>query len=311
MPVAPLPRALREGDVVRIVAPASAFDRAEFDAGLEVLRGFGLRPRWEPGIFERTGWFAGSARRRADELHAAYLDREARAILAVRGGYGVTSVLPLLDGSILAADPKPLIGCSDITALLNVLAGLELPAIHGPMLGALGRGDEAGRERLRTLLMVASKPPPIRTALADGETFCLSPGIARGRLLGGSLTLLASLCGTPFQPNTDGAILCLEDVGEKPYRVDRMLVQLDQAGLLAPLRGVVLGDFIGCDEAAPRTSVRDVAIRLFRSRPLPVLMGLPFGHGTPNLAWPLGAEAEIDAGKGELRFPKAVFAAGG
>lgn len=304
MPDSTRPLPLSPGDVVRVVAPASPFDPSLFEAGLGVLRSWGLVPRFRDDISTRRHYFAGSVDRRVGELHDAFSDPEARLIIAVRGGYGVTSLLPRLDAALLRRSPKPIVGCSDLTALLAwAWARAGVAGLHAPMVEGLGRLDDPqGAERLRTILFSEERPPPIHSALPGAEAWCLAPGIARGMLIGGSLTLLAALCGTPFQPKTAGCILLLEEVGERPYRVDRMLEQLDQSGLLDGIRGVALGDFTRCEDLGGGPTWRDAVDRVFRRRPIPVLAGLPFGHGKPNLAVPIGLEGELDAGAGTLMF---------
>jgi muramoyltetrapeptide carboxypeptidase len=289
------------------VAPASPFDAALVEAGRALLEGWGLRVRSRDDIGARAGYLAGSPERRAAELHDAWDDPDARLIVAARGGYGVSTILPLLDRGRLARG-APVIGCSDLTALLVAIVGSGGVGIHGPMAEGLGRMDDPeGTERLRQILFSADAPGELRSRLPDATAWCLSPGVARGRALGGSLTLLSSLCGTPFQPDTRGAVLFLEDVGERPYRLDRMLVQLEQSGLFAGCRAVVLGDFTRCDEPGGALTWRDAAVRVFRRRALPVLAGLPFGHGRPNLPIPMGTEVEVDAGAGVLRFREGIW----
>ena len=302
------PRALRAGDVVRVVAPASSFDPEQLAAGLLVLRSWGFEPRHRADIFERRGYFAGSPSRRADELHEAFEDADATAIFAVRGGYGAATALPLLDPARLRA-PKVVVGCSDLTALLGwLIQEAGTVAFHGPMVGSLGRGDdEVGAQRLRSLLTTPGRAPDLPSALPTAAEWCLSPGVARGRAVGGSLSVFASLCGTPWQIRTGGAVLFLEDVGERPYRIDRLLVQLEQAGAFAGAAGVVLGDFTGCDDRDGPTA-RDAIDRVLRGLSIPVLAGVPFGHGNPNLAFPLGAQVELDAAAGVVRFRESALA---
>jgi muramoyltetrapeptide carboxypeptidase len=290
--------------VVRVVAPASPFDPAALEAGIEVVREWGFEVRTRDDIHQRRAYFAGSPQRRAGELREAFTDPEAAAILAARGGYGLTSVVPLLDPDEIAANPKIVVGCSDLTVLLDFLVGhAGVTAIHGPMVIGLGRRDDpGGTERLRALLTSADKPAPLQSALGDAHRWCVSPGVARGRAVGGSLSLLAATCGTPWQVQTAGAVLFLEDVAERPYRIDRLLVQLEQAGLFADVAGVVLGDMVGCDEADGSIGWRDAVDRIFRRLSIPVLAGIPFGHGQPNLAIPLGVDVEVDAGAGLVRF---------
>lgn len=303
------PPALQPGDLVRVVAPSSPFRAEDLEAGLTVLRDWGLRTAVREDIHTRRAWLAGSPRRRADELHEAFADPECKAVLAVRGGYGLTTALPLLDPAVFRASPKPVIGCSDLTVLLNFLVqSCGITAFHGPMVASLGRGsDDAGAERLKSLLF-GGKPGTMRSALPDAHGWCVAPGTARGRAVGGSLSLVAAQCGTPWQLDTEGCVLFLEDVGERPYRIDRLLTQLEQAGLLAGAAAVVLGDFTGCEEPKSDLSWRDAADRVFRRLSVPVVAGLPFGHGTPNLAWPLGVPCDVDAGAGTVRFRKSALA---
>lgn len=298
------PRPLRSGDVIRVIAPASPFERADLESGLDFLRGWGFEPRHRDDIFDRRGYFAGTPARRAAEIHEAFADPDCAAVIAVRGGYGLTTVAPLLDPTALAASPKVVVGCSDLTVLLNLLVQqVGMTAIHGPMVGALGRGDDPlGAERLRALLTVSGKAAELRSAIDDAHAFCLSPGVGTGRGVGGSLSLLAATCGTPWQVDTRGAVLFLEDVAERPYRIDRLLTQLAQAGLFDGVAAVVLGDMVGCDEADGSVGWRHAAERIFRKVAVPVLAGVPYGHGVPNLAVPLGVDVQVDAGAGVVRF---------
>jgi muramoyltetrapeptide carboxypeptidase len=297
---------------VRVVAPSSPFDLAEFEAGLDVLRSWGFEPRFRQDIHDRRAYLAGTPERRAAELHEAFEDSEAKAIFCVRGGYGLTTVLPLLDPQQIARHPKPVIGCSDVTVLLNWLVqSAGMTSVHGPMVAALGRGDAPGGERLKALLTRSVKPAELRSSMDDAGSWCIAPGVARGIALGGSLSMLAALCGTPWQLDTAGAVLFLEDIGERPYRVDRLLTQLASAGFFDQVAGVVFGDMVGCDDGAEGgepLSWRHAASRIFRSRSIPVLAGLSFGHSVPNLAIPLGVEVELDAGAGWLKFRGAPLA---
>jgi muramoyltetrapeptide carboxypeptidase len=302
------PRPLKRGDVVRVIAPASPFDPEQLHAGLDVLRSWGFKPRHRDDLFQRRHYLAGAPRRRAAELHEAFEDDDAAAIFAVRGGYGVATMLPLLDPKRLR-NPKILCGCSDLTALLSwFVQETSTVAFHGPMVGALGRGDDdVGAARLLALLTSSGKPPDLTSALDGAAEWCVSPGIGRGRAVGGSLSLLASLCGTPWQVRTEGAVVFLEDVGERPYRIDRLLVQIAQAGAFEGAAGVVLGDFVGCDDGGGATA-RDAIERVLRPMAIPILAGVPFGHASPNLAFPVGVQVEVDAGQGVLRFKESALA---
>jgi muramoyltetrapeptide carboxypeptidase len=307
------PAPLQPGDVVRVTAPSSPLKDADrLAAGVALLESWGLVVRMQDGLNNRRHlYFAGRPEERAAELMAALLDPQAKAVLSVRGGYGITTLLPLLDAAaVAAAPPKIVVGCSDLTALLTWLVqDVGQTCFHGPMLGALGDGrDEAGAARLRTMLFEGGKPRSLKPVQGDEHACCVSPGVATGRAVGGSLSLLAAQTGTPWQVDARGAVLFLEDVGERPYRIDRMLVQLAQAGLFEQAAGVVLGDFTGCEEPGGKVTWRDAVDRIFRRLPIPVLAGVQFGHGNPNLAWPLGVRVQLDAGAGLVSFREAPLA---
>ena len=303
------PRPLAPGDLIRVIAPASPFKKEALLAGVAALESWGYRVAHRDDLFDRRDYFAGTPARRAAELHEAFEDPDCRAILPVRGGYGLTTLLPLLDADRIAAHPTALVGCSDLTALLNWLVDRAgMTCVHGPMVGALGAGgDPEGAERLKAVLQ-GGKAGALSSFFDDPLQWCVAPGAAKGEAVGGSLSLIAAGCGTPWQLDTRGRVLFLEDVAERPYRIDRMLVQLEQAGLFDEVAAVVLGDFVGCDEPGGELTWRDAAVRVFRRLPIPVLAGLRFGHGSPNLAIPLGVPCEVDSGRGSVRFRRAPFA---
>jgi muramoyltetrapeptide carboxypeptidase len=292
------PRALRRGDRIALVAPASAFAREEFDAGLIELRRRGFEPVFEPSVFARHHYTAGDAATRAAAFRRAWTDPSIAALMAVRGGYGSMQILPLLDRSEIRATPKPFIGYSDNTSLLTYLTtGCGLVAFHGPMIeGRVARGD-AGYDFAtfsRTLMQAEPAGPVTHSTL---ET--IRPGEAAGLLLGGTLTQLVSSLGTPFAFDPPrGHILFVDEVAERPYRIDRMLTQLRQAGLLSRASGIVFGELPRCDEpggAGPlvRTIVADVLADFSG----PILFGLPSGHTDGVcLTLPLGVRARVVAG---------------
>ncbi len=302
-------RPLVPGDLIRVVAPSSPFREDALRAGIAVLESWGYRVAHRDDLFDRRDYFAGTPARRAAELHEAFEDPDCAAILPVRGGYGLTSVLPLLDAELIAAHPTALVGCSDLTVLLNWLVDRAgMTAVHGPMVAGLGRGeDPEGAARMKAILEGA-KPAPLSSLFDDAMQWCVAPGTARGEAVGGSLSLVAAGCGTPWQLETRGRVLFLEDVGERPYRIDRLLVQLQQAGLFDEAAAVVLGDFVGCDEPNSELGWRDAAVRVFRRLAVPVVAGIPFGHGSPNLAFPLGVPCDVDSAQGTVRFRRAPFA---
>jgi muramoyltetrapeptide carboxypeptidase len=294
-----------------VVAPGSPFEPAALEAGLAVLRDrLGLVPRLRDDLHARAGYLAGDDARRLDEWREAVADPEARAIFCARGGYGAMRLLPAIDPAPLLARPKLLVGFSDVTALHALLNRAGLATVHGPVLTQLGRAPEEAVAHLEALLCgrapragAWSTPAP-GAGLVGGAT--ITPGRASGPLLGGSLTLLAHLCGTPFLPPLEGAILALEDVGERPYRLDRYLTQLRLSGALDRLAGVAVGQLTGCDDGdgAAAEAVRG----LVRALGVPAVEGFPFGHEDRNLALPLGPRATLVApGPGEEGPPRLLF----
>ena len=301
------PPPLRAGDVVRVIAPGSAFDPAAFEAGLAVLRGrLGLRPRFRDDITTREGYLAGGDRRRLEEWNEAVADPEARAIFCARGGYGAGRLLPLVDLAPLRAAPKLLVGFSDVTALHALLNGAGLASLHGPVVTQLGRAPEEAVAHLEALLLGAVPARPGGPGGGLDGTATIRPGRASGPLLGGCLSLLATLCGTPWLPSFRGAILFFEDVGEPPYRIDRYLTQLEQSGALDGLAGVAVGQLAGCDkgEGDAAATVRSLVGRLG----VPAIEGVPAGHEDRNLALPLGPRATLVApAPGEPGTPRLRF----
>lgn len=293
-----LPRVLRAGDKVAIVAPAGPVQPERLEAGLQVLRGWGLQPQVYPHVLTQTGFLAGTDAQRSADLCAALTDPSISAVLCARGGYGVQRILATLDYSALRQAPKLLMGFSDITALHGALwrhAGWR--TVHGPVIGQLGEGG-ATAEAARQVLMSAAEVQ----VHADPTTPTYrvqAPGRAEGILLGGNLTMLASALGTVYMPDLRGAVLLLEDVGEAPYRIDRVLTQLLSAGAFEQLAGIVIGQF-ECRDSKYGVVVEDVLMERLHGLGVPILGGLPIGHGTPNVAVPLGSPAFIDVNAGVL-----------
>ena len=298
------PRALRPGATIGIAAPGGPVDPARFAEGCELWREAGFRVVHRDDLVARRGYLAGADARRVRELAGLVSDRRVDAIVCARGGYGCDRILDRLDPAAFRAARKPLIGYSDITALLlwqQRRAGLA--GFHGPM---LERGRELDRGVFAELLaQLAGEPAqPLRGRGCGG-------GRAEGRLVGGSLTMLAASIGTAWEVDTRGAILLLEEVGERPYRVDRMLQQLRSAGKLAEVAGVGVGDVSSChDPKYASPEAEEVILEVLRPLKLPLVLGLPFGHLPENRAWPFGARATIDGRRGEVRVVEAGVARG-
>ena len=292
------PRALARGDRLAVVAPASPFRRDEFDQGIDEIRSLGFIPVYDDSVFARDRYVAGSRDARAAALRAAWRDGSIAGIVGVRGGYGSAQVLPLLDRDEIRRTPKPLIGYSDLTALLTFLTiGCGVIAFHGPMLaGRLGRGA-AGYD-VQSFTKAVCRPEPVGE-LTGSAVESLRAGEAAGPLFGGTLTQLLASLATPFAFDPpQGYVLFLDEVRERPYRLDRMITQLCQTGLLARASAVVIGELPECDEPSGDVRVRDVMATLFRDFPGPVLLGFPSGHTiSPAMTLPLGVSCRVIADK--------------
>ncbi len=297
------PRALAPGDTVGVVAVAAAVDAACLQRGAAALLDCGYRVKLSPHACERSGMLAGDDRLRAHELTRFFQDPEVKAVFAARGGYGSGRLLPLLDFAELARTPKIFVGFSDVTFLLNALfQSAHMITFHGPMVAtdfAHGLSSHA-RCHLQALL---SGSRTLEWHAAE----VLRPGNAQGRLIGGCLSVIAAMMGTPWQPLFDGRILFLEDTGEKAYRIDRMLVQMAQAGVLDRVAGIVFGSLRPVDTSAQERasiaeSVREHTCRL----QCPVLGGIAAGHGTENLTLPLGVNVRLDANAGKMTLCEAA-----
>lgn len=291
------PPALCQGDVVALVAPASPFDAEDFDRGVAELATLGFNPEWHHDLFATRRYVAGDPTTRAADFLRAWQDPRVAAVFGVRGGYGSAQMVTLLDPGTVRTTPKAFVGYSDLTTLLTWLVGhCGIVAFHGPTVaGRLGRGPDAyDRATLLSALTVAT--PMGELALPGAET--LVAGEATGRLLGGTLTQLAAAAGTSYGlAPWDDTILVLEDVGERPYRLDRLVQQLRDTGRLRRVRGVVLGTFPRCDEPGGLLTAREVLADLFAADAGPVVFGAPIGHvDGPALTLPLGVRARLVAG---------------
>ena len=279
-------RSVRPGSLLAVVAPSGPFDPDRFRLGLDWL-GQRYRLRYDDAIFDRCGYFAGTDDRRIAELRTAIDDPEVDAILCARGGYGATRLLPSLDPESVTRANKALVGFSDVSALHALWARAGVRSIHAPMVAALGVADESVREEWIRTLEGRDRPE-------SWSVRPLEPGRAEGRLIGGNLAVLASLAGTPFAPPLDGCLLFLEDVGERPYRIDRMLTTLRQAGWLERCAGFILGEFTDGAPGDDGVTVEDVARDRLGDLGVPVVSGFPAGHVDQNEPLTFGALARID-----------------
>jgi muramoyltetrapeptide carboxypeptidase len=289
------PRAVPINAQVAVVSPASTPQPERVERGLAALRSMGFAPQPGEHILTRGPlYFAGTPAMRLRDLHHAFANDEARAIFSTRGGYGSNYLLDGLDLDLIAECAKPLIGYSDLTAVhLWLLDQLQLPAFHGPMLSA----DFASENGVHLAsLRAALAGEPYTVGEAEGLR-TLHPGRARGTLYGGCLSILVALLGTPFEPQTEGKLLFLEDVNAKPYQIDRMLWQLRQAGKLEGVRGIVFGEMLECvSPGAPPELLDEVILRSFADFTGPIAIGLRSGHvSRQNVTLTLGVDAELTA----------------
>lgn len=294
------PHPLKPGDTIGIVAPASPFDDAAFQAGRAVLHEMGFATKIASGLFERQGFLAGEDPHRIAQLHTMWADDTVQAIICARGGYGSMRILSQLDYDCGGNNAKPFIGFSDITALhLTLQQQAGWVTFHGPMVTSLARCDDASRQSFFDTITGQH----VDRFNLDGAR-ALFGGRAQGRLVGGNLATLCHLVGTPFAGRFNGAILLLEDTGEAPYRVDRMLTQMALADAFQGLEGVVLGTF---DNSGHDETIDDLMRAHFSPLGIPVLAGAAIGHGRSNLTLPLGIEARLDADASKLIFQEHAF----
>ena len=292
------PRALTSGSRVALVAPASPFKREELEAGVEEIKRLGFVPVYDETVFAKgtPPYVAGSAETRAAGIRAAFRDPSIGALMGVRGGYGSMQVLPLLDVDEVRRTCKLFIGYSDLTAVLSFLTGqCGVVGIHGPMIEeCLSRG-EARYDRASFLNVVSRAEPAGELAPAGLET--LRAGEARGMLLGGTVTQLLATLGTKFAFDPPrGYVLFFEEVGERPYRLDRMVLQLRQTGLLARASAIVIGELNGCDEPGGQLTGRGVMADVLADFPGPVVFGFPSGHTKGKVyTLPLGVDCRVVA----------------
>ncbi|MET8123915.1 LD-carboxypeptidase [Micromonospora sp. NPDC005189] len=300
------PPVLSPGDTVLLVSPSGPTSPERVARGVELLTGWGLRPVLAPNAYARHGYLAGTDDLRAADLNAAFADPEVRGVICTRGGYGVQRIVDAIDMAAVRRDPKVVAGFSDITALQFALwRGARLAGVHGP--GAAWRDERTPLRSAESLHAALMTTEPVSVAAVPAEdTFGVRvPGRATGTLLGGNLCMIAASIGTPDLPDLTGAVLLIEDVQEPPYKVDRMLTQLRRAGALDGLAGVAVGQFTDCGDGWDTTIV-DVLTEGLGDLDVPVLGGLPIGHGPGQLTVPVGTPATLDTDAGTLTVQPAV-----
>ena len=297
---------LKKGDKIGVIAPASPPDMEDLDKGIKFLKKMGFEIELAPNLKEVRGYLAGDDQKRVDDLHKMFADKSIDAIWSACGGYGTPRILKKIDFDLIKENPKAFIGYSDITALhiaFNKFA--KLPTYHAPMIATeLGKGvNEKTLDSLEKILFTDYKINLIKEFKIE-ELEIINHGRSKGKIVGGNLALLAATIGTPFEVETESNILFFEDIGEEPYNIDRMLSQLENAGKLNDLGGVVIGDFTDCiaESYDPSLSVDEVIADYFYDVDYPVFKGLPFGHGKTQLSLISGSLAEIDTRKSSIKI---------
>ena len=294
MPARIKPPALRFGDLIGIVAPASNIKVDMLEEGCRELERLGFRTMYRPGITTAYRYFSGTVERRAAEFLEMVRNPEVRAIFCARGGYGSGRIIPYLEPELMMANPKIINGSSDITSILAFLDRSGLTGFHGPMVAtALRQGEDAYN---KSLLIDVLKGEVVRFPLSG--TTVLRPGDAEGRLIGGCLTLVVATLGTSYEIDTTDSILVLEDVDTKPYQIDRMLTQLKQAGKFEGVQGVVFGEMLNCMQNTTQGyTLEEVILDVLEETSFPILYGFPTGHTSrANLIVPFGVAARLKLG---------------
>lgn len=293
------PKGLNKGDLIGITGPAgSIWNKAHITKVQKKMEELGFRTTLGKTLYEQDGFLAGNDEMRAAEFMDMIENKSIRAILTMRGGWGCGRILDRLDYKVISANPKIIIGFSDITSLINAIyTKTGLVTFHGPC-GYSSWGDFTTNQTIKSVAL--GEPYTMKNPsdnLDDLKTW--SSGTAKGRLVGGNLTVISSMIGTRFENNWKDKLLFLEEIGEEPYRVDRMLWQLKQAGVFSKINGVILGSFKDCGPEEPEKSfsLDEIFEQHFKGAAFPVYQGASFGHITPKFTLPVGVLAEMDADK--------------
>lgn len=291
------PLRLKRGGRIGVVAPAGTIEQEPLELGIEAIRAEGFEVELAAHLFESKGYLAGDPKHRAEDLLEFFRRTDIDAIFCARGGFGSIQLLQYLS-PLLQKKPKIFVGYSDVTVLLNWLRQFcGMLTFHAPMVAMdIARGLSA-QSRAHLWRLLTGELRGWKLDLGD----VIRPGRAEGEIMGGCLSMLVTTLGTPYEIDTRGKLLFLEDVGEKPYRVERMLTQLQMAGKLDQLAGIVFGDFTDCDGNGPR-DIKQIVLDLFCNAAYPVVMGMRAGHGRENLALPFGARTTLDGNAATLEL---------
>lgn len=306
------PKRLKAGSNVALISPSSGLSMEQINKAIDNMNSLGLKPRLGKFADKLNGFLAGTDKERVADIHWAFSDKSIDAVWCLRGGYGLSRILPDIDFSIIKANPKPFIGYSDITALhVAIYQRTGLVTFHGPV--ATSTLSDYTKEHVVKTLFNGAAPDKIAVAPDNAantnllyKTQVITPGKASGQLTGGNLSLLTAVAGTPYAlKDVKGKILFTEDVGEKPYRIDRMFTQLKQSVDLRTCAGIALGIFSDCDAPEGSPTVVEVVKDQFARLGIPVIYGLSFGHIRDQFTLPLGIRVELDTSNSTLTLLEA------
>jgi len=301
IPIIQPPR-LRPGDTISIVAPAGTVEQRDgFQRGASTLERLGFRVRFDERIFQTSRYLAGDDSARAEELMRAFEDDSVQAVMALRGGYGCARLIPYLAEKRLRRHPKLFMGFSDLTTLhLFFRRRFGWVTVHGPMAASPTLGSMKSDQENHLVSLLTD--PGYLPALGFDALETWVPGAAEGMLTGGCLAIIEASLGTPYEIKTEGKILFLEDQGEPPYKLDRMLTHLRLAGKLQSVSGVLLGSFLDCEPDQGNYTANDILREILGDLQVPIIAGFPAGHGAENWALPLGVRVRLNAGARTLQF---------
>lgn len=300
------PNKINKGDTIGLIAPGSYISERQLNNSVENLNKLGYKVKYNPEIMAKHGYLAGEDSVRVKQIHSMFLDDEVKAIMAVRGGYGCSRLLPYLDYEMIKNHPKILVGYSDITSLLyGIYKKTKLVCFHGPV--ATSTFNEYSLKNFENILTINQNNYVMQNLAEDKDTLnVINPGVAKGELVGGNLSIVVSLIGTEYDIDTKNKIIFLEDIGEEPYRIDRMLTQMKLSGKFENCAGIALGIFRRCeiDPNDPEFENSLTLYQVFKDRlgdlGIPVISGLSFGHITNKFTLPFGISAQLDTYNAKL-----------
>lgn len=302
------PKRLKKGNTIGLIAPASPVSQGKMRLGIKKLEHMGFKVKVGKTGYSNYGYLAGEDKLRAEELNAMFKNKDIDGIICLRGGYGTPRILDLLDYEMIRNNPKVFVGYSDITALhiaFNQLSNLV--SFHGPMVASdmSGSFSDFSKKSLLNLIYNEDFNPSIENESKEIRT--INPGIAEGPIIGGNLSLIVNSIGSPYEIDTKGKILFIEEIGESTYKIDRMLTQLILSNKLQDAEGIILGDFNNCiPEEEGEFTVEELIDDLIKPFKIPTISNLQVGHCEPVITLPLGVKTRLDARKGEITILEEV-----